>query len=643
MPVAALRVWLGLGVVLFLSLFLGTRLSASSLSHRLFDSPISPLPPPYVPVVTSIEPDHGPGDMAQRVVIYGARLALLHPLVISIDNVVLQDVASEAEDGIHATVPAGIAVGQYDVQVCNAEGLCGTLPQGYTVLAPNRPLLLGIVPDRGFNDTPTGILVNGWNFKPGLGLALDGTPLDSVTWQSLTQASAVVTPGLSLGSHTLTAMNPGVSETATLPDAFTALSCAQNDLYATDDDLWTDPPTVRQGITIDLGLNVRRSGGDQTLPDVEVSFCVNALTQNQTCTEAHLADLPAGAGVVQPVTVTLDTTGLQGAVLVQATIDPNHLIDDADRDNNTVQRFLTVLPPISQETEAPGAPLLSANNDVPTASGLLVPLAISAGDGDAPTSMYVSEHVFNAAAQEWVLAQVTGWQPFTTTTSITLTDVAGSHYLQAWVADAQGTISQPSQAVLVDYAPGYSSVYAGQAQVFRYDLAQGQTLSTTVTTVNGDADVYLWGPAGNLLAFSNNSGLTPDAVLWEATVPGEYQIEVRGYLDSDFELSFSVGQATSSATASRRAAPPSFRTSRCRAGRSSRSIMSRPKRSPCRLPTCKIPAITYPCRNFYKTPYQPACRLPKCYRLKCYRLKCRPLRCRPLRCRLRTKLTCRCW
>ena len=56
-------------------------------------------------------------------------------------------------------------------------------------------------------------------------------------------------------------------------------------------------------------------------------------------------------------------------------------------------------------------------------------------------------------------------------------------------------------------------------------------MQAELTTSRGDADLYVWDGAGNLLV-SNNFDLAPESVQASAAAGGEYQIEVHGYRDS---------------------------------------------------------------------------------------------------------------
>ena len=57
-----------------------------------------------------------------------------------------------------AQAPAGLIPGVYTVRVCNPDGQCGLLPNGYTVTGTG-PTLNGIAPSQGYSDAPNEIVL----------------------------------------------------------------------------------------------------------------------------------------------------------------------------------------------------------------------------------------------------------------------------------------------------------------------------------------------------------------------------------------------------------------------------------------------------------------------------------------------------
>ncbi len=110
--------------------------------------------------------------------------------------------------------------------------------------------------------------------------------------------------------------------------------------------------------------------------------------------------------------------------------------------------------------------------------------------------MRLVERQYNASARQWVVVQQTRWMPYVLSYSMTLASRGGSCYIQAWVADSAGNISEATRQARIDYMPPSESLRAGQARIYRRDVEAGQTVTAQLETISGDADVYVWSPDG---------------------------------------------------------------------------------------------------------------------------------------------------
>ena len=106
------------------------------------------------PVVISIDPNNGPDNQLTGVTIRGANFVGTPQLLLG--STALTDVSRLNTTQLLAQVPAGLTPGLYTLRVCNPDGQCGSLPNGYTVTGTG-PTLSGVTPNQGNNDTPNEI------------------------------------------------------------------------------------------------------------------------------------------------------------------------------------------------------------------------------------------------------------------------------------------------------------------------------------------------------------------------------------------------------------------------------------------------------------------------------------------------------
>lgn len=137
---------------------------------------------------------------------------------------------------LNAVIPAWFTADYYDLRVTNPDLQSDTLLNAITLTSP-IPVITGVTPDNGTDNTDTNITINGSNFVNGLSAWLDGfsllavTVVNSATVNATVPSSSSVMPG---GLYTLTISNPGpLTPTGSQTDAFTV----------TLSSTYGDPPT----------------------------------------------------------------------------------------------------------------------------------------------------------------------------------------------------------------------------------------------------------------------------------------------------------------------------------------------------------------------------------------------------------------
>ncbi len=502
----------------------------------------SPTPTPGptgpVPVVTGIDPISGYNTQLVWVTITGRNFAAGSVAKIGITQ--LQDLSMVNSTQLLGAVPPGITPGVHAVQVCNPGGQCGSLPDGFTVMG-STPNLLSIMPNQGFNDAPNDIVLYGFNLQPGVTISLGNTPLQNVQWQNATRLNAVVPIDWTPGTYDVVARNVGSPVTSTLLAGYTVLDPGGDDFSIGAEDIWLSPTTVRQGEQASLGINIRRHGGKKTVQITADFYLGDPAQGGQFINRGLTPPMPPGYGVVESIMVNWDTASVAGPVSIYVVIDPENLLQEDSKANNQAWRDVTILPPAGDQ-QPPYVTDLVANGGAAETTDSAVTVTIVAEDsgGSGLSSMYLVEREFNSSARQWVAIQNTGWVAFQSPYAFSLTGRGGARYLQIWVSDGAGNISEAIFKTRIDYMPPSDSVLGGQVRVYRRYLEAGKTMNVLLETLSGDADLYVWSPDGNRSWVSNNSGLADDAVSVLATVGGTFQIEVFGYSASTYRLTTSA-------------------------------------------------------------------------------------------------------
>ncbi|MBI2865598.1 MAG: S8 family serine peptidase [Chloroflexi bacterium] len=520
------------------------------------------------PIVYSIDPTSGSTSAKTSVTIRGTRFSLSAQAALASGGSThsLTDIEVRSASTIAGNVPAGLAAGAYDVVVTNRDGQSGRLSSAFAI-AGSAPLIRRVFPSQGAYDVPNQVTIDGSNFREGVTVEVTkdsaSASLANVHRSSSSRIEAVVPAGLAAGIYDVIARNSdALSNPGSLSQGYTVLSNTL-DLFVDDDDIWTDPVTVRQGDTVRLGVNLRRRGG-QTTVQVPVRF--------------YLGDPDAGGTVIGDVTtapippstetesafVSWPVGNQTAAVEVMVVVDPDSTITEITKGNNRASRSVAILPPAGDSTppEVTGLVLAggAAQTTVPQI-GVVIGASDNAG-GSGVANMYLVEREFSTAARAWIPIQTTGWVSFTSPYTLTLTDRAGHRYIQAYVADAAGNISLNVFKTQIDYVPATDTLLAYQVRLYRRTLGIGDSLTVRVVPQSGDADLYVWGPSGNNLLVSAASGTAVDEGTVTATEAGIHQIEVFAYTDTTYTLTISSGAAAAFAVLPQAVRPNEGKVSR---------------------------------------------------------------------------------
>jgi hypothetical protein len=337
------------------------------------------------------------------------------------------------------------------------------------------PDLQLIVPSSGIRSMPNDITVYGDHMQPGIMLTIGNASLQNVTWINSEIVQAVVPGTLPVGTYDVVARNPWSSVPGTLVNAYSVQDPLQDDFFAEVSDLWTSPVSIRQGDQVVLGLNVHRLGGKQT-KQVQVGFYLgDPALGGQVLGIATSAPMPPGAHVVEPVTISWDISGISSPATVFAVIDPAGLLTETSKLNNKVDRAIMILPP-KRDDIPPTLSSLSINGGAQTTNAPQVTVTLVASDigGSGLYSMYLVDRMYNSASAGWVPINNTGWVPYQSTSMMTLTQRGGVHYIQAWVADGMGNISNDAVMQRIDYIPDLDTVRAGQVHLYQVAFGANQ-------------------------------------------------------------------------------------------------------------------------------------------------------------------------
>jgi hypothetical protein len=419
--------------------------------------------------------------------------------------------------------------------------------------------LIGVGPSYGWNDVETYVHIygNGDDFTEPLTVSLRNTPL-TVT-EVLSDRLLVIVPARmtpSLYDLTVETAN-GLSDT--LEAAYRVLEPTDvDDLTSFREWLWSEPRTMRVGYTESaLGLNVQRLGGrlfqNQHLNGVTVEFVLKLESRDVVLGRSQTP--PIGPTFVESTGKVIWEPEEAGQYLICAIIDPDHEIDERDgeepnraEDNNQICRTVTVLEQVLDLVNPVVNYDFQLNDGASSTSAVTVTLDVTGEDpppnprsGLDALRFLEFEYILGAG---WSPVQGSDWIPYSTAHQDypwTLADTYGIRYMRVWSVDKAGNISLDSRVGRINLLPSeqVASVAKGQLDFYRIFVNAGETLSVTLTPEKGDPDLYIWG-SGNNSPWSSNNPLGVESLTIPMTETGTYQIEVHGYTEAEYYLSFEV-------------------------------------------------------------------------------------------------------
>jgi uncharacterized repeat protein (TIGR01451 family) len=188
--------------------------------------------------------------------------------------------------------------------------------------------------------------------------------------------------------------------------------------------------------------------------------------------------------------------------------------------------------------------------DVDVLTSPTVTLHISATDNISVSQMFIREWQLSSSPTtsphpHWELTQSSGWVPYQADYDWTLGDANGTHFVGVWVMDAAHNVSRLDRRAF-DFAslvlPGATVAEHGLVPYLVY-YDQGVNVTATLTSLTGDADLYLWRPDNHFGPDHKSTHLISGTDLITFTTPraGAYLFVVRGYTTATYDLSIEPG------------------------------------------------------------------------------------------------------
>ncbi len=450
----------------------------------------------------------------------------------------------------HVNLPSGVY--QYFVVARN--------DQAQAVARSNEASVdVGIVevnPNYGLNNVPTMVFIRGAGFESPLTVTVGATILQDVFVVDSHMLHAVIPAGLAPGVYDV-AVNTAAGQ-AVAHNAFRVINAAVvDDLVSSPDQLTTNPLTVRVNHLTRIEFTFQRLGGKFTLPEITVAIQINGVWLANAWTTPVPPNSTVGASPVDWL------PPAPGEYVVCAVIDPANLVPESDETNNTVCKTITVLP-VAIDITPPVVDRFIINDDAPTTTVLAATLTVTATDPlpnpSGVKSIQFFEFVWSQGAQRWLPAARSGWVDYAVAHvnyPWTLLDIPGIRYMEAWAIDEAGNISLEPGIDTIVLLPTAQSGYVAQNGVvfYRFYVRQGQAVVVNLISLDGDADLYVWGP-GEQLWYSNNPAGAPDSVAFNAPITGTYQIEVHGYTAATYQLTLGNQAQAASLQSAQAAAKP---------------------------------------------------------------------------------------
>ena len=463
------------------------------------------------------------------------------------------------------------------------------------------PVVRDLFPRQGIANTHNEINIYGQHFQPestiSINAALSPQPFDpsagsghrklsappllptvgkgeleglTSTFISANHLRAVIPANHPSGIYNLQVTNPDGKQT-TYTNAYTLLGSKDDDLTAFDYELLTDPHSLKIGQQSQIALIVHRQGGSETLSNVAVNFYEGS----------HLGPLIGSTTVpmLAPNSITSTppitwTPSVIGQTTIYAVIDPTNQVPETIENNNKITRSVTLLPQSNDQT-APTIGELTIDGGLIDTFDRIIELGISEPAEQSwevsPSSslanlgrrgqrqqnevknlgeirsLFVTEFEYHQGIGQWLPAQQSGWQPYTTSNPTfywKIQPTEGIKYLQVWAVDEAHNISTPKGA-WISYLPSSARLATDLSHFYAYTLSVTQTITATINPTSGDPDLYIWSANENLTWQSINATGESDQVAFTAPQDGTYIIQVYAYEAAEYNLDISINPTES--------------------------------------------------------------------------------------------------
>lgn len=410
-----------------------------------------------------------------------------------------------------------------------------------------------INPDFGFNDVPMPLYIEGFGFKEPLSVTLTANMTDTISealnirYVDPVLIIANVPAGLEPGFYDLTvATLSDPTDIVTATRVYEAKDASLlDDLRALPEWLAFHPLPMRVGLPDSgISLTVQHLGGQEAVDDVTVAFRLDSITGTLLGeTEVITPIAPSAAESTDMLSWQPEEAG---EYTIVAIIDPDHQIEESDEENNVITRTITVLPPFD-DTEPPVVDEFLIADSRQTTFEQEITLDVTAQDfpevdGSGIEGIRFIEFEYILGARRWVPVQLSDWVNYNfaqVNYPWRLIPTYGMRYMQAWGVDQNGNISLQPRAEVIDLLPTEQTGEVAEKGVifYRFYLGQGDTFAATLTPITGDADLHVWDATGGLWS-SNKPGQSVETIQFEAPFTATYQIEVHGFSDSNYKLTF---------------------------------------------------------------------------------------------------------
>ena len=194
--------------------------------------------------------------------------------------------------------------------------------------------------------------------------------------------------------------------------------------------------------------------------------------------------------------------------------------------------------------------VVNGGAETTTSHEVTLDMTIQVPSGQTLDQVTVAEYGFDPQHNLWHLLQ--RGRPTSVATGgyrWTLRPGAGVRYLQVWATDSAGTTSSYPYQTLINVVPERIALEHEHTDVYRFALHAGESFTAQVAVLDGDADLYVWGPSGDsTMRWVSNGRGDSEQVNFTAPVNGVYQVEVRGYSHAAYRLTVTHGTATPVAT-----------------------------------------------------------------------------------------------